>query len=45
MIIDAGGGTVDLTTYKVKENYPLRLEREEIEPTGVLILIWKSNPY
>lgn len=33
MIIDAGGGTVDAITYKVKEQYPLRLQ-ELVEPDG-----------
>lgn len=35
MIVDAGGGTVDLTTYRVKDNYPLRLAREVVEPKGM----------
>jgi hypothetical protein len=34
LIIDAGGGTVDLTAYTVHTAYPLRLEAEVSEPTG-----------
>ncbi|OKL64182.1 hypothetical protein UA08_00533 [Talaromyces atroroseus] len=36
VLLDAGGGTVDAITYKVKSKYPLRLEREEFEPEGAL---------
>ena len=35
MIIDAGGGTVDISTYEVAKNvYPLRLRGEVVEPAG-----------
>jgi hypothetical protein len=34
ILLDAGGGTVDAITYKVRKVRPLRLEREEVEPAG-----------
>ncbi|KAH8816829.1 Hsp70 family protein-like protein [Xylogone sp. PMI_703] len=34
MIIDAGGGTVDLTTYSVERKSPLRLTKEVVEASG-----------
>jgi hypothetical protein len=36
VIIDAGGGTVDATTYTVTNESPIRLKREAVEPTGML---------
>lgn len=36
MLIDAGGGTVDIIVYKVSVSDPLRLVREEVEPNGKL---------
>ncbi|KAE8149926.1 hypothetical protein BDV25DRAFT_119620 [Aspergillus avenaceus] len=36
ILLDAGGGTVDAITYKVRKLRPLRLEREEVEPAGAL---------
>jgi len=42
VIIDAGGGTVDVTTYTVHKQYPLRLKREAVEPTG--IWLYKPQP-
>jgi hypothetical protein len=36
VIIDAGGGTVDATTYTVTNEDPLRLKREAIEPQGIV---------
>ncbi|QKX56906.1 uncharacterized protein TRUGW13939_04014 [Talaromyces rugulosus] len=36
MILDAGGGTVDAITYKLKDTEPLRMEREAVRPKGVL---------
>lgn len=39
MIIDAGGGTVDLTTYSVEHRFPLRLTREAVESSGTQTLV------
>jgi hypothetical protein len=39
VIIDAGGGIVDATTYTVTNENPLRLKREAVEPAGILILL------
>ncbi|KAI9933210.1 hypothetical protein ASPWEDRAFT_42965 [Aspergillus wentii DTO 134E9] len=36
LILDAGGGTVDAVTYKLKDTEPLRMEREAVRPEGVL---------
>jgi hypothetical protein len=35
MILDAGGGTVDATIYKVDQQYPLRLSKELVQPDGM----------
>ncbi|KAM3084866.1 hypothetical protein ACMFMG_003312 [Clarireedia jacksonii] len=35
ILLDAGGGTVDTTTYTVTNNHPLRLKREEVAATGM----------
>jgi hypothetical protein len=34
MILDAGGGTVDAITYKLKGTEPLRMEKEAVRPEG-----------
>jgi len=34
LILDAGGGTVDATTYKVDNELPLRLSKELVPPDG-----------
>lgn len=34
MLLDAGGGTVDVNTYTVSQTTPLRLSREVIRPDG-----------
>jgi hypothetical protein len=39
LILDAGGGTVDATVYKVKQRYPLRLSKELVPPDGTFPLI------
>jgi hypothetical protein len=36
VIIDAGGGTVDATTYTVTNEDPLKLKREAVEPGGIV---------
>ncbi|KAL5355362.1 hypothetical protein BJX96DRAFT_48015 [Aspergillus floccosus] len=36
VLLDAGGGTVDTITYKVASNWPLKLEREAVAPSGAL---------
>lgn len=36
LILDAGGGTVDATTYMVDKQYPLRLSKELVDPKGCL---------
>ncbi|PQE29190.1 Hsp70 family protein [Rutstroemia sp. NJR-2017a BBW] len=36
ILLDAGGGTVDTTTYTVTNSHPLRLQREEVAATGGL---------
>ena len=36
MIMDAGGGTVDITTYSVNQRRPLRLKREAVKPGSAL---------
>lgn len=35
LVVDAGGGTVDCCTYRVKKADPLRLEEEVVEPKGL----------
>lgn len=35
LILDAGGGTVDATTYMVDSEYPLRLSKELVDPDGM----------
>lgn len=34
VIVDAGGGTVDVATYTVDKQYPLRLKKEAVAPDG-----------
>lgn len=34
MILDAGGGTVDAITYRLKDTEPLKMEREAVKPEG-----------
>lgn len=34
MILDAGGGTVDAITYRLRSTNPLRMEKEEVTPEG-----------
>lgn len=34
MLLDAGGGTIDVITYTVDKDIPLRLKTEEVEPGG-----------
>lgn len=34
LILDAGGGTVDATTYMTDQTHPLRLSKELVEPQG-----------
>ncbi|KAF2424215.1 hypothetical protein EJ08DRAFT_595282 [Tothia fuscella] len=36
MLIDAGGGTIDVITYKVNLESPLRLEKQVAEPEGAM---------
>lgn len=36
LILDAGGGTVDATTYKLTKDYPLRLSEQLVTATGML---------
>jgi hypothetical protein len=36
LILDAGGGTVDATVYKVKQRNPLRLSKELVPPDGIV---------
>ena|ERR1700753_2393754 len=36
MVLDAGGGTVDATTYTVSATQPLRLKQEAVQPDGSL---------
>jgi len=44
LILDAGGGTVDATTYMVNSEYPLRLSKELVEPAGMMtITFYKSS--
>ena len=34
MVVDAGGGTTDVTTYTTMDQYPLRLKKEAVTPGG-----------
>ena len=34
MLLDAGGGTVDATTYRVDNEFPLRLSKELVPADG-----------
>jgi hypothetical protein len=43
ILLDAGGGTVDTTTYTVTNSHPLRLKREEVAATGMLPMSGESN--
>ena len=36
VILDAGGGTVDATTYEVTNSHPLRLNNEAVNPGSTL---------
>ncbi|KAK9423862.1 hypothetical protein SUNI508_03878 [Seiridium unicorne] len=36
MLVDAGGGTVDVSIYTISQKTPLRLEAEEVAPVGAL---------
>ena len=36
LLLDAGGGTVDATTFIVANEHPLRLKREGVEPDGMI---------
>lgn len=37
ILLDAGGGTVDATTYTVGNDKPLKLKREEVAAKGRII--------